>query len=99
MQDRLIMLHQSRCDRTDKKSAARELASRGITVNALHPGFIDTEMTEVLSEEGERKACKPDSLGKFGKPEDIANAAAFLASDEAVILQDRCISRWRNGDV
>ena len=59
------------------KSAARELASRGITVNAIAPGFINTEMTEVLSEEIRENACK------LGETEDIANAAAFLASDEA----------------
>ena len=65
------------------KSAARELASRGITVNAIAPGFINTEMTEVLSEKVKEGAIAQIPLGKFGETEDIANAAAFLASDEA----------------
>ena len=65
------------------KSAARELASRGITVNAIAPGFINTEMTEVLSEKVKEGATAQIPLGKFGETEDIANAAAFLASDEA----------------
>ena len=59
------------------KSAARELASRGITVNAI------AEMTEVLSEKVKEGATAQIPLGKFGETEDIANAAAFLASDEA----------------
>ena len=65
------------------KSAARELASRGITVNTIAPGFINTEMTEVLSEKVKEGATAQIPLGKFGETEDIANAAAFLASDEA----------------
>ena len=65
------------------KTMARELGSRGITVNAIAPGFVDTEMTEVLSEEIRENACKQIILGRFGKPEDIANTAVFLASDKA----------------
>lgn len=65
------------------KTMARELGSRGITVNAIAPGFVDTEMTKVLSEETKENACKQILLGHFGKPEDIANAAVFLASDKA----------------
>ena len=65
------------------KSAARELASRGITVNAVAPGFINTEMTEVLSDKVKEGAVAQILLGKFGETEDIANAVAFLASDEA----------------
>ncbi|QNM04523.1 3-oxoacyl-[acyl-carrier-protein] reductase [Qiania dongpingensis] len=65
------------------KSAARELASRGITVNAVAPGFIDTEMTRVLSEEVRRKAEAQIPLGHFGTPADIADAVVFLASDRA----------------
>ena len=65
------------------KTMARELGSRGITVNAIAPGFVDTEMTEVLSEEIRENACKQIILGRFGKPEDIAKAAVFLASDKA----------------
>ena len=65
------------------KSAARELASRGITVNAIAPGFIETDMTSVLSEKVKEGAAAGVPLGAFGKPEDVAAAAAFLASDEA----------------
>lgn len=65
------------------KSAARELASRGITVNAIAPGFINTEMTEVLSDKVKEGAVAQIPLGKFGETEDIANAAAFLASEGA----------------
>ena len=65
------------------KSVARELASRGITVNAVAPGFVNTEMTAVLSEKVKEGAVAQIPLGKFGEPEDIANAVAFLASDNA----------------
>ena len=65
------------------KSAARELASRGITVNAVAPGFINTEMTEVLSDKVKEGAVAQIPLGRFGETEDISNAVAFLASDEA----------------
>ena len=65
------------------KSAARELASRGITVNAVAPGFIETDMTAVLSESVQQNIQAQIPLGHFGKPEDVAAAAAFLASEEA----------------
>ena len=65
------------------KSVARELASRGVTVNAVAPGFVNTEMTEVLSDKVKEGATAQIPLGKFGEPEDIANAVAFLASDGA----------------
>ena len=68
------------------KSAAKELASRGITVNAIAPGFIETEMTAVLPEETKAATLKEIPLQKFGKPEDVAQAAAFLASDEAAYI-------------
>ncbi len=68
------------------KSAAKELASRGITVNAIAPGFIETEMTEVLPEEVKEATLKEIPLQKFGKPEDVAKAVAFLASDEAAYI-------------
>lgn len=64
------------------KSAARELASRGITVNAVAPGFIKTEMTEVLSEQVQNHA-KSRFRWEFGNPEDVAEAVWFLASDKA----------------
>lgn len=65
------------------KSAARELASRGITVNAVAPGFIHTEMTDVLSDKVKEGAVAQIPLGTFGEPEDIAETVAFLASDKA----------------
>jgi len=65
------------------KSVARELASRGITVNALAPGFIETDMTAVLNEEMKTELLKRIPLNSFGKAEDIANAALFLASPGA----------------
>lgn len=65
------------------KASAKELASRGITVNAIAPGFIDTEMTEVLSDEVKQQAVTQIPVGRFGEAEDIAKAVAFLASKEA----------------
>ncbi len=62
---------------------AREVASRGITSNAVAPGFIDTSMTAALSEEFKQNAVKQIPLGRVGTPDDIASAVAFLASDEA----------------
>ncbi len=65
------------------KSVAKELASRNITANAIAPGFVKTEMTDVLSDEVKETAMKQIPLGRFAEPEDIANAAVFLASDMA----------------
>lgn len=65
------------------KTAARELAGRGVTVNAIAPGFIETDMTGKLSEEVKTAAAAQIPLKRFGKPEDIAAAVAFLASPEA----------------
>lgn len=73
------------------KSAAKELASRGITVNAIAPGFIDTEMTGALSEKVQEQILTQIPLGTFGKPEHIANCAAFLASDEAAYITGQVI--------
>jgi len=65
------------------QSAARELASRGITVNALAPGFIETDMTAALNEPVRTELLKRIPLGFFGRPDDIAWAALFLASPAA----------------
>ena len=65
------------------KSVARELASRGITVNALAPGFIETDMTAAFTEEMRQELAQRIPLNSFGKPDDIANAALFLASPAA----------------
>ena len=71
---------------------ARELGSRGITVNAIAPGFVDTEMTEVLGDSVKEAACRQIILGRFGKPEDIANTAVFLASEKADYITGQVIS-------
>ena len=65
------------------KSTAREVASRGITANVIAPGFIDTEMTRKLSDNAKQEFLRQIPLGYAGVPKDVANAAAFLASEEA----------------
>jgi len=65
------------------KSLAQEVGSRGITVNCVAPGFIDTEMTRSLPEEYKNQLIRNIPLGKLGSPNDIANAVAFLASENA----------------
>jgi len=67
------------------KTAARELASRGITVNAIAPGFIDTDMTKVLPEEVKAKLKEQIPMGILGTPQDIAKAVLFLSSDAPYI--------------
>ena len=68
------------------KTLARELASRGITVNAVAPGLIETDMTTVLSDEVRQNILKNVPLGKLGEPEDIASAVAYLASPAAAYV-------------
>jgi len=63
------------------KSAARELASRGITVNAVAPGFIETDMTDALPEAIKEETLKQIPAKAYGKPEDVAKTVVFLASD------------------
>ena len=63
------------------KALAREIGSRGITVNCVAPGFIDTDMTRVLSDEQKEALLKGIPLARLGQTEDIANACLFLASD------------------
>jgi len=65
------------------RTIAKEVASRGITVNAIAPGFIDTEMTRQLKEEWKEELKKRIPLGYFGSPGDVAEAVAFLASEGA----------------
>lgn len=73
------------------KSAARELASRGITVNAVAPGFIESDMTDVLSDNVKEKSLTQIPLGHFGKPEDVANTVAFLASEKSGYITGQVI--------
>ena len=74
------------------KSLAKELASRGITVNAVAPGFIDTDMTAVLSEQAKEAMLSTIPMAKLGQPEDVAHAVAFFASDEAAYITRQVIS-------
>ncbi|SHE59998.1 3-oxoacyl-[acyl-carrier-protein] reductase [Seinonella peptonophila] len=73
------------------KSIAREFAGRGITVNAVAPGFIQTDMTEALSEQQQQEIFKQIPLGYFGKPEDVAELVSFLASDGARYITGQTI--------
>ena len=73
------------------KTMARELASRNITVNAVAPGFIETEMTAVLSDAVKEGAVKQIPVGRFGQPEDIANMVKYLASDQASYVTGQVI--------
>ncbi len=68
------------------KTVAREMASRNITVNAVAPGFVPTDLTDPLPQEVKDALLKQIPLGRFGSVEDVANAIAFLASDEAAYI-------------
>jgi len=68
------------------KALAKEVASRGITVNVVAPGFIATDMTDVLSEELKNNLLTQIPAGRFGEPKDIAKAVAFLASEDAAYI-------------
>ena len=68
------------------KTIARELASRGVTCNAVAPGFIETPMTANMNQDALEEACKSIPLRRMGKPEDVANVVAFLASDDAAYI-------------
>jgi len=65
------------------KSLAKEVGSRGITVNAVVPGFIETDLTAVLGEEAARAAARNIALGRLGRPEEVASVVGYLASDQA----------------
>ena len=65
------------------RSVAKELASRNINVNAVAPGFIKTDMTDKLSDKVKEEAVKQIPLGRFGRPEEVANLVAFLAGDDS----------------
>lgn len=74
------------------KSLAREVAAKGITANAIAPGFIDTDMTSVLSDELKEKFVESIPAGRVGTPQDVAGAAAFLASENASYIQGQVIA-------
>ena len=74
------------------KCMAREMASRGIMVNAIAPGFIRTDMTDVLKDNVKEAISATIPMRTFGEPEDVANAAAFLASDEARYITGQVLS-------
>jgi len=74
------------------RSMAREVASRGIRVNAICPGWIDTPMTQDLPPMMRSMAERQTPLGRFGEPREIANAALFLASDEASFVTGQWLS-------
>ena len=74
------------------KSAAKELASRGITVNIVAPGFIGTDMTAGLPESVKEKMLTDIPLGRMGEPEDVASAVLFLASDQASYITGQVVN-------
>ena len=74
------------------KSVAREVASRGITANAIAPGFIDTEMTAAMPEKAREAVFGMIPLGRVGRPEDVAGAAVFLVSDAAAYVTGQVLA-------
>ena len=74
------------------KSLAREVGSRGITVNVVAPGFVPTALTDVMSDEQKENTIAQTPLGRFGDPEDIAWAVAFLASERAGFITGQVLS-------
>jgi hypothetical protein len=80
------------------KSLAREIAARNVTVNAIAPGFVDTEILDAMPPETLEAALKLVPLARKGKPEEIAYAVAFLASDQAAFITGQVLGVTWNGD-
>ena len=74
------------------KTIARELASRNILVNAIAPGFVDTDMTAVLADEYRQKLTEQIPLGRIATPQEIAEVALFLAGPGASYMTGQCLS-------
>jgi 3-oxoacyl-[acyl-carrier protein] reductase len=74
------------------RSVAKEVASRGITANTVAPGFIDTEMTQKLSDDRQQKITSHIPIGRLGSPEDVASAICFLASEEASYITGQVLA-------
>lgn len=74
------------------KSAAKELGSRNVLINAIAPGFIETEMTDVLGDEVKKTILKSIPVGFFGKPADVAKTAVYLASEESNFITGQVIT-------
>lgn len=73
-------------------SAAKELGRRGITVNAVAPGYIETDMTEIMTDDQKKAMMEMISMGRAGKVSDVANAVAFLASDQAAYITGQVLT-------
>jgi 3-oxoacyl-[acyl-carrier protein] reductase len=74
------------------KSVAREMASRGITANAIAPGYIETDITSVLSDEIKTTVLNNIPLGRLGQPDDVASVVVFLASDAAAYITGQTLA-------
>ncbi|MBN2327288.1 MAG: 3-oxoacyl-[acyl-carrier-protein] reductase [Candidatus Omnitrophica bacterium] len=73
------------------KSLAKELASRGVTVNAVAPGFIETKMTEAMTEEAQKAVLSVVPMKRYGKPAEVASAIGFLASEQAAYITGQVV--------